>query len=94
MHFVYVIKSLVDDSFYVGETAELEKRLHLHNSEELNIGFTKNKIPWEYHFVLKVKNKCVAKKIERHIKKMKSRKYLNNLVVFPEIGNKLVQRYS
>lgn len=94
MHFVYIIKSKKDGSFYIGETSDLEKRLHWHNSEELNIGFTKSRNPWEYHFTLKVDDKQIAKKIERHIKNIKSRQYLENLVRFPEIASKLIEKYS
>lgn len=94
MHFVYIIKSKVDGSFYIGETSDLEKRLYWHNTEKLNIGFTKSGMPWEYFFTLKVKDKKVAKKIERHIKNMKSKKYLENLIRFPEITSKLIEKYS
>jgi len=34
-----------------------------------------------------------AYKIERHIKKMKSKKFIENLVQFPEIIDKLKKKY-
>jgi putative endonuclease len=36
----------------------------------------------------------VAGKIEIHIKKMKSRSYLINLSKYPEIGQKLITKFS
>ena len=30
-HFVYIIKSLKDDKYYIGETADLNRRLFEHN---------------------------------------------------------------
>ena len=32
MHYVYVLKSLKDEFAYIGYTADLNKRLHSHNS--------------------------------------------------------------
>jgi putative endonuclease len=35
-----------------------------------------------------------AHKIENHIKKMKSKKYIENLKKYPEISLRLLQKYS
>jgi len=43
MHYVYVLQSTVDWKFYIGYTADLEKRLILHNSGE--VCSTKNRVP-------------------------------------------------
>ncbi|UWX55237.1 GIY-YIG nuclease family protein [Maribacter litopenaei] len=94
MYFVYVIRSIKDGTFYIGKTANLESRLAFHNDIERNIGFTKGKIPWEYFFTLAVADSLVAGKIENHIKKMKSRRYLINLAKYPEIGQKLITKFS
>ena len=94
MHFVYIIQSLADHSFYIGRTSDLEKRLEYHNSIDKNVGRTRNKIPWEYYFTLRVDNASIAAKIEGHIKSMKSRVYIENLVKYPEIAQRLIKRYS
>lgn len=94
MYFVYVIESLKDKSFYIGKTSDLDNRLAWHNSEELNQGVTKRKIPWKYFYTLEVDNSKIAGKIESHIKKMKNRKYILNLERYPEIAQKLIERYS
>ncbi|MGB5692191.1 MAG: GIY-YIG nuclease family protein [Flavobacteriaceae bacterium] len=94
MHYVYVIQSLLDKSFYVGRTSNLERRLEYHNSIKKNIGETRKRIPWKYYFVLEVGNPGIASKIERHIKRMKSRIYIENLVKYPEIGERLFKKYS
>ena len=54
MYFVYVIRSLKNDSFYIGRTANLSERLNFHNSTDKNVGVTRMNIPWEYFFVLEV----------------------------------------
>ncbi|MGI9546142.1 MAG: GIY-YIG nuclease family protein [Flavobacteriaceae bacterium] len=94
MHYVYVIQSLVDQSFYVGRTADLQNRLEYHNSADKNIGVTSHKIPWQYYYILKVDNATLAAKIERHIKRMKSKVYLENLTIYAEIGERLIKKYS
>lgn len=94
MYYVYIIESKVDGSFYTGRTSDLTLRLKYHNSPALNKGVTRRKIPWTYFYVLEVGHSGVAVKIEGHIKRMKSAKYIRNLVKYPEIGEKLIEKYS
>ena len=94
MHYIYIIRSLKDGSFYVGETSNLNDRLKRHNTPELNNGVTSRKIPWEYYHKIKVSNSKLAVKVERHIKNMKSRTYIKNLKKYPEISQKLIEKYS
>jgi len=75
-------------------TADLEQRLIYHNSLALNKGITSRKIPWEYYYTLTIKNSTTAFKIESHIKKTKSRKYIEDLKKYPEIAQKLLEKYS
>ncbi len=94
MYYVYAIQSKLDQSFYIGKTSNLEDRLHYHNTPELNVGITKRKIPWDYFFILEVGNLKLAGKIENHLKKMKSKKYIKDLKKYPEIAQKLIKKYS
>ncbi|WP_394354496.1 GIY-YIG nuclease family protein [Euzebyella saccharophila] len=94
MHYVYVIQSEKTQGYYIGETANLETRLNWHNNVELNIGVTRKSIPWRYHFTLQVPIRTIALRIEKHIKKMKSKVYLENLSKYPEISKRLLKKYS
>jgi putative endonuclease len=94
MFYVYVIESGLDGSIYIGKTSDLKSRPEFHNSVELNKGITKRKIPWDYYFVMEVSNARIAGAIENHIKRMKSRRYIENLRKYPEIGKKLIEKYS
>ncbi|MEB8346495.1 GIY-YIG nuclease family protein [Flavobacteriaceae bacterium KMM 6898] len=94
MPFVYIIKSIKTESFYIGKTYDLAERLRFHNSMELNKGSSKSGIPWEYFFTLEVPTYMLAGKLEMHIKRMKSREYCINLVKYPEISQKLIEKYS
>ena len=51
--------------------------------------FTKIAEDWELFLKIECKDIFEARKIERHIKKMKSKKYLENLKKYPEIIKKL-----
>ena len=94
MPFVYIIKSIRTEGFYIGKTYDLEQRLIYHNSLELNTGVSKSGIPWEFLFTLEVPTYALAGKLEMHIKRMKSREYCINLTKYPEISQKLIEKYS
>ena len=94
MCFVYILQSEVDNSFYVGFTQDPLKRLEFHNDPEVNKGVTRHKIPWKYFHKIKTRNKSSAIKIEKHIKRMKSQSYLDNLKKYPEMSVKLLKKYS
>ena len=44
MFYVYLLQSQTDDTFYIGQTANKDVRLHTHNSGK--VLSTKSKIPW------------------------------------------------
>ncbi|MFS4466519.1 GIY-YIG nuclease family protein [Maribacter sp. 2210JD10-5] len=94
VHFVYIIQSLEDGSFYVGMTGNLEARLVFHNDRSLNQGVIKNENSLALLFILRVENMRTARMIENHIKRMKSRKYIFDLNKYPEISLKLIKKYS
>jgi putative endonuclease len=94
MHFVYIIYSKRIDGFYVGETPGVSERLNFHNDPEKNTNSTKKGIPWELYWQLEVEDRKLARKIEGHIKRMKSRKYYGSLKLHSEIGQKLISKYK
>ncbi len=94
MHCVYIIKSLKSGRYYVGETPLIEDRLEIHNDPLKNTNSTKSGIPWELFWSLEVLDRSLARRIETQIKKMKSKKYIENLKKYPEISAKLIQKYS
>ena len=75
---VYILKSKRDNSYYIGNTNNLEKRLIRHNK-----GYnksTKRKTPWEIVYIEYYDNRQKAIKRELEIKKIKSRKYIEKLI--------------
>ena len=76
MAYTYLIKSLVDHSYYTGITSDPIKRLEDHNSGKLKT--TSSKKPWCLVFFRKHKNYADARKHEKWLKK-KSRVYKDQL---------------
>lgn len=66
MHYVYVLQSLKDFTFYIGYTQNLEERLKTHNLGE-NIS-TKYKLPWKIVFSEAFLNKKDALNREKYLK--------------------------
>ena len=79
---------------YIGFTENLKQRFEFHLSNEESIKFTYKADDWELVFTLK----CISKKqglcIENHIKSMKSKIYVQNLLRYPEMSSKLLEKYK
>lgn len=93
-HFVYILFSKTTHKFYIGETPNLIARLEIHNNSELNTNSTKSGIPWEVYHSVEVPDRKIARKIELHIKKMKSKIFIKNLKLHTEIIDKLIGKYT
>jgi len=78
--FVYIIYSDSIDKFYVGQTGNIDNRLHFHNDFEKNNIWTKRGIPWVLKITIPFKSRTEALKAEKFIKKQKSRKLILNII--------------
>ena len=76
---VYIIYSQKINKYYVGACTDLERRLREHNVGHSK--FTSTGIPWIVKYSEEFETLPEAKKRESAIKKMKSRKYIENLFV-------------
>jgi putative endonuclease len=94
MHYVYIIYSQKKKAFYIGESTDVNSRLEFHNNPDKNTNSTLSGIPWEIFWVLQVENRIIARKIEAHIKRMRNQKYYHNLKSYPEVAEKLIEKYS
>ncbi|PWA11413.1 GIY-YIG nuclease family protein [Flavobacterium laiguense] len=92
-HFVYILYSPTKDTYYIGETSDLENRLHWHNSGEFKSAYSKITNDWTVFFSFECQDIIQARKIEKHIKSMKSKIYLQNLSKHPEMSKKLIDRH-
>jgi putative endonuclease len=78
-YYVYILKSLKNSRYYIGSTKNLDRRIAEHNS-----GLTKGNrymIPFELVYKEEYSDQSTARKRESHIKKQKSRKFIDSLIV-------------
>ncbi len=78
MAFVYILKSLKTNRFYIGSTINFEKRFNKHQ-----LGYvksTKNGRPWKKLLVQKYNSIKQAKMIEYRLKKLKRKDYIEKII--------------
>lgn len=66
-HYVYIIQSLADDSYYKGYSADPIKRVTQHNEGDCR--YTSGKTPWKLVYVELCNSKSDALKREKALKK-------------------------
>ena len=95
-YFCYILYSATLDSFYTGSTIlEPGARLERHLSGFYgSTKYTSKAKDWELYIEISCSSLNQARQIERHIKRMKSKKYINDLVIYPEIIEKLKVMYT
>ena len=94
MYCVYILYSSQIDKFYIGQTIDLENRISEHNNGIHDKSFTKRANDWTLFLKIECNSISQAIKIEKHIKKMKNRKYLEDLKRYPEMIENLKIKYS
>ncbi|MBC8767369.1 GIY-YIG nuclease family protein [Arenibacter sp. BSSL-BM3] len=90
---VYVLYSKRLQKYYVGETVDIVQRIHEHNMGIYQGSFTSQSNDWELYLSFEVETRVIARKIETHIKKMKSKVYIENLKKYPEMIIKLKREF-
>ena len=81
MYFIYIIYSKKLDRYYVGTTDDVSKRLYEHNSGFYNESFTVKGIPWELNLSFECEFSQKACGLENFLKRMKSRVFLEKIIV-------------
>ena len=91
---VYILYSQTLDSFYTGATTDtVASRLERHLSGYYDDKYTARVQDWVLFIEIPCVSMAQALKIESHIKKMKSKTYIKNLKQFPEMVDKLKEKY-
>lgn len=94
MHTVYILYSSCYNKYYVGETADINKRLEEHNSKAFLKSSTTFADDWRVVLSFLVTDRVAARKVERYIKDMKSKKFIEQLVndiYYREVFFKIVE---
>ncbi|NJY63664.1 GIY-YIG nuclease family protein [Salinimicrobium sp. CDJ15-81-2] len=93
MHFIYIIYSSKADKYYTGESNNVPARLELHNSHKFLKAFTKAASDWEIKLIFRCETKKDAVYLERYIKRMKSRKFIEKIIDRPEILEEILSTW-
>ncbi len=72
--YVYILLSEKSSRYYVGQTADIGKRLKKHNN--CGVPSTKFGVPWKLIKLIEVKDRSEAIKLEHKIKKRGAKRYL------------------
>ena len=93
--YCYILFSPSLGKFYTGATTNTpEKRKDMHLEKFYSDSkYTAQANDWEIYLTIECLNYKQALAIEKHIKQMKSSKYIRNLKKYPEIITKLIDRY-
>lgn len=94
--YTYIIFSKSLNRFYVGVTHETPvERLENHNKHSYgNHRFTAIANDWEIFLIIEVDNYSHAVRLERKIKAMKSKTFIQNLRKYPELVQKIIKETS
>ena len=90
---VYILHSAASDKFYIGSCEDLDLRLKQHQDKAFDSSFTRVADDWIVYYTIDDLSYQQARQIESHIKRMKSRKYLRDLKLYPEISGRLREKY-
>ena len=92
----YILYSKSVDKFYIGSShTSLKDRVCKHNTSFYSgHHYTSQASDWELYLSISCESFSHARKIENHIKRMKSRKYITDLRLYPEILEKLLYTYA
>ncbi|MDZ7798875.1 MAG: GIY-YIG nuclease family protein [Patescibacteria group bacterium] len=78
MYYLYILKSTINNSYYIGSCEDLTKRLNQHNKGKVKS--TKRYIPWKIVYTETFKYLSKARKREKQIKSWKKRKAIEKLI--------------
>ena len=77
MVYVYILQN-EENSFYIGTTNKLQRRIHEHNSDQST--YTKHRGPWKLVYKESFPTRAEAMKKEYLIKSQKSKKFIFSLI--------------
>ena len=93
IHIVYILYSQKLNRHYIGYSSDIDVRMEFHKNPEAG-KFTAKADDWKIIFEIKCENKLQGLAIEKHIKAMKSKVYIQNLRQYPEMTEKLLKKHT
>ena len=87
-HYVYILQSELDGTYYVGSTENLDDRMARHNQGRSK--YTRSKRPWQLVYSEELPDRSTAVRRENEIKSKKKVSYIEQLVRTPRpLGGKV-----
>ena len=91
MFYIYIIYSNSADKYYIGHSNDPDRRLEEHNTKPFNTYTSKHR-PWIMKATFPVsEDRGQTMKIERYLKKLKSRKIIEQIIEFQHDTVKIAQ---
>ncbi|OGS22946.1 MAG: hypothetical protein A2252_07665 [Elusimicrobia bacterium RIFOXYA2_FULL_39_19] len=84
--FVYILKSLKNNRYYIGSTINLDNRIREHNNGEVHS--TKYIRPLKIEFYQEFENIETAKKVELRLKRYKNKSIIERIIAEKKIRPK------
>ncbi|MCP9199652.1 GIY-YIG nuclease family protein [Gramella sp. GC03-9] len=92
MHYLYILFSEKINRFYVGETNDVEFRIKLHNDHHFKSSFTNAANDWKVALKFETACKEEALYLEKFLKRMKSKKFIEKVIEEPSILQDLLKK--
>ncbi len=94
MAFCYILYSSSLDRYYIGSCRDLNMRFQNHLDKIYPNSFTSKANDWVIYYSIELLDISSAIRFEKHIKKMKSRKFIEKLKNSPELETNLKLIFS
>ena len=92
MHFLYILYSSSINKHYIGETPDVSFRVKQHNFHYFNKSFTKAASDWKVALSLECASKQEAVYLEKFVKRMKSRQFIEKVIANHEILSDILKK--
>jgi putative endonuclease len=87
MPYIYILKSIKNNRYYIGSTNDIERRIKEHNDGKSN--YTKLTKPFELVLKQEFETLNEARMMELHLKKLKSRIIIEKIILDQIIKTKV-----
>lgn len=91
-HFIYLLFSKTTSKYYIGETHNVEERIKNHNQHYYLNSYSKIANDWELVLSFECIDRSTALYLEKFIKKMKSRVFIQKIIANPEILSDILSK--
>jgi len=92
VHYLYILYSRKLHRYYIGETPDLERRFLQHQHHYFKKNFTRSAEDWKIVLSKVVASKEKALLLERFIKRMKSKKFIEKIIPQPKILDDIISK--